>query len=69
MFPWSRNIRTIRKLVKRDFWGSNELKAKISGETKYGIEYGIKGKNIIKFLEKYGDGLMMASPGKIKLNG
>ena len=61
IFPWARNIRTIRKLVKQDYWGGNFLKARIGGENKYGVEYSIRGRDIIKFLKEYGPGLMMAT--------
>ena len=63
LFPWTKDIRTIRKIVHKDYWGENMLKALVTGVGR-ALEYKIKGKNIIKFLEKYGDGLMMASPGQ-----
>lgn len=61
LFPWAIDVRTIRKAVKRDFWGENLLKAEISGTGK-GADYKIKGRNIIKFLEKYGPGYMHMRP-------
>ena len=57
IFPWARNISTVRKIVKVDYWGENMLKAHISG-TGRALEYKITGKNIISFLEKYGPGFL-----------
>ena len=53
-----RNWLTIRNMVKKDYWGANVLKARISGEGA-GTDYAIKGINIIKFIKKYGEGLML----------
>lgn len=64
IFPWVKDIRTIRAIVKKDLWGENMLKSLITGEGR-GMDYKIKGKNIIKFLEKYGSGMMMSAPQKI----
>ena len=58
LFPWAKDRRTIVKIVKKDYWGSNMLRAEISGEG-LNAEYAIKGRNIIKFLRKYGPGLML----------
>lgn len=60
VFPWVKSIKTVRRIVKRDIEGENLLKTRVTG-TGRGLVYKIKGKNIIKFLEKYGSGLMMAS--------
>jgi hypothetical protein len=65
LFPWTRDIRTIRKMVHRDYWGENLLKALVSGAGR-ALEYKIKGANIIRFIEKYGPGLMMATAGSNK---
>ena len=52
-FPWARDHRTIVKLIERDRSGENLLQANIEGEGR-GLRYQIEGKNIIKFLNKYG---------------
>ena len=56
LFPWARNIRTVRKVVNRDHQTENMLRTVMTGEGR-ALDYKIKGKNIIKFLEKYGPGL------------
>ena len=58
LFPWAKHRQTIRNMVKKDYWGANVLKARISGEGA-GTDYAIKGRNIIKFIKKYGEGLML----------
>lgn len=60
LFPWTSDIRTIRKMVHKDYWGDNKLKAHVAGIGR-ALEYKIKGANIIKFLKEYGPGLMMAT--------
>ena len=62
-FPWTQNLQTIRKIVKNDYWGENILKAAISGAGG-GTDYAIKGENIIKFLDEYGSGFMLAYGNK-----
>lgn len=57
-FPFARDIRTVRKIVKQDFFGDNALRAMIRGGGK-NPEYRIQGANIIKFVEVYGPGLMI----------
>ncbi len=61
LFPWAIDSRTWVKLIKADMFGENILKTRIEGE-KYSTKYLIKGKNIIKYINKYG-ALMM---GKIR---
>ena len=65
LFPWTKNLQTIRKIVKKDYWGENMLKAEVGGE-KQGMEYRIKGKHIIQFIKVYGPGFMMAGSNKAK---
>lgn len=60
IFPWVKSIKTVRRIVKRDIESENLLKTRVTGSGR-GLVYKIKGKNIIKFLEKYGSGLMIAS--------
>ena len=60
LFPWVKSIKTVRRIVKRDIDGENLLKTRVTGQGR-GLVYKIKGKNIIKFLEKYGSGLAIAS--------
>lgn len=59
IFPWAKNIRTVRKIVRRDYSEENMLKSLITGEGR-ALDYKIKGKNIIRFIERYGEGLMMS---------
>ncbi len=59
IFPWARDIRTVRKIVMRDHGGEKVLRAKITGSGR-SLEYRIKGENIIKFLEKYGPGFTLS---------
>lgn len=59
-----KDIRTLRKLVQRDLWGENLLKAEIQGEGR-GMRYRIRGANIIKFLDKYGPGFAMRGHKRI----
>ena len=69
LFPWTKNLQTIRKIVKKDYWGDNMLKAQISG-TGGGVDYRIKGRGIIKFINLFGPGLMVGSSkyGRSKTN-
>jgi hypothetical protein len=57
IFPWARDSRTWGKIIKRDMFTENILKARIEGEGKRS-RYLIKAKNIIKYLNKYGLVLM-----------
>src|SRR3990167_8832960 len=59
LFPWTKNLQTIRKTVKKDYWGENMLKACISG-TGGGVDYRLKGKYLVKFLKRYGEGLLLS---------
>lgn len=63
LFPWVRNIRTVRRIVHQDKATENVLKAVITGEGR-ALDYKIKGRNISKFLEKYGPGFMLAASEK-----
>lgn len=58
LFPWTSDLRSVRYLVKKDLTNENILKAEINGEGK-GMNYKIKGSNLIIFLAKYGDGLVL----------
>lgn len=60
IFPWTRYVKTIRRIVQLDRANENVLKASITGESR-GLEYKIKGRNISKFLEKYGPGFMLTA--------
>jgi hypothetical protein len=55
--PWARNIRTVKKLVDNDMAGENILNATIDGEGRQ-RRYQIEGKNIIKYIKKYGPALI-----------
>lgn len=59
LFPWTSDIRTIRKIVQQDMSGHGVLKVAIDFEGK-GMRYQIKGKSIINFLEKYGEGFLLS---------
>lgn len=63
LFPWARDIRTVRKIVLRDDSGERMLKVKITGEGRT-LDYKIKGKNIIQFLNKYGPGFALSATPK-----
>ncbi len=65
LFPWTNDFRSVRKMVGKDAIGENVLKTMVTGEGR-GRQYRIKGKNIIKFLEKYGEGLTMNLSEKLK---
>lgn len=58
LFPWTKDIKNVSAIVARDLKGANLLKAEITGKNQ-GRRYVIKAKNIIKFLEVYGPGLMI----------
>lgn len=55
LFPWARNVKTVRKWVMLDKKGKNILKAKIVGEEKQ-LRYHIKGKNIVAFVANMENG-------------
>lgn len=57
IFPWARNERTIARIIRQDMKEGNELCARIEGEGN-GRRYFVKGKNIIKYIERYGPVLM-----------
>lgn len=57
LFPWAIDSRTWGKVIKADMFGENILKTRIEGSG-YETKYFIKGKNITKYLNKYGS-LMM----------
>lgn len=58
LFPWVKDFKTMSLIVGRDMRADNLLKAKVIGECQ-GRRYVIKAKNIAKFLQTYGAGLMM----------
>lgn len=65
VFP-IKNIQTLRRLVIRDLWdGENLLKTKIIGFGR-GKRYEIKGKDINRYLARYGKGLALMQPKRIK---
>lgn len=66
LFPWAVDSRTWGKIIKADMFGENILKTRIEGEG-YTTRYLIKGKNIIKYINKYGP-LMMGKVRKPKQN-
>ena len=57
IIPWAKDIRTIRKLVKRDIWEDNIFKAMIRGGG-HATRYSIIGRNIIAYLQKNGEVMM-----------
>lgn len=59
LFPWTTDVRTIRKVVQQDMIGSKMLKTVVTNE-KYGLRYQIKGSNLILFLNKYGEGFILS---------
>ncbi len=63
--PQFRTMTTLKKYIVRDFFGDNILKVIISGEDR-DTKYEIKGSNIIKYLKKYGHGIMLSKKQKIK---
>lgn len=65
VFWWTNSHRSYRRIIQRDRNGENLLKSEVSGsDTKK--EYKIKGRNIIKFLMRYGEGLAMQSRSHIE---
>lgn len=58
IFPWAKDLKSIRTIIARDLNGANLLKTRIEGEGRR-KRYTVKAKNIIKFLETYGPGLMI----------
>lgn len=67
LFPWAIDSRTWGKIIHADIAGENILKTRIEGEG-YTKRYLIKGKNIIKYINKYGQ-LMMSQVRNPKHNG
>lgn len=59
LFPWAAHIRTIGKIVQKDLDNGNMLKAVVNFNGN-GTRYLIKGKNLILFLNKFGEGFMMS---------
>lgn len=53
ILPWARNYRTIVKLIEQDLAGENILEAEVAGEGRQ-RRYSISGRNIIKYVKKYG---------------
>lgn len=66
-FPWARDQRTIAKLIEQDMQGENILQASVSGEGRQ-RRYEMEGKNIIKYLTKYG-AVLIATARKPKHYG
>ena len=64
LFPWAIDSRTWKKVVRADLSGENLLQAIVKGEGNK-ARYFIKGKNIIKYINKYGP-LMMGKVRKPK---
>lgn len=60
LFPWAKDLKTIRSIVHRDLNGENLLKAQVEG-TGRTTRYTVKGKNLVRFLTIYGPGLMIGS--------
>jgi hypothetical protein len=54
VFPWAKHYKTIVKLVRKDMERENILQARITGENQ-NTRYFIKGKNIIKYIKRYGN--------------
>lgn len=67
-FPWAKDTRTWKRVITNDMFGENILKTRIEGEG-HTSRYFIKGKNIIKYLNKYGSLKMseIRNPNKWKL--
>jgi hypothetical protein len=59
LFPWTRNDRTITRLIRRDREAENVLGARIEG-TGRRTRYFVRGDRIIRYLERYGSLLMGA---------
>ena len=57
-FPWARSSRTLTRLIKQDLEKENVLQAEVTGSGSR-TRYLIKGKNITKYLIRYGDALAM----------
>lgn len=57
LMPWAKNGRTICKFIDADIVGKNILDAAVTGEGGR-RRYQIKAKNLIKFLEQYGQLLL-----------
>lgn len=51
LFPWCKDIKTIRNWIHRDLLGKNTLKAMVSG---HGIQarYKVLGKNLAEFVKQ-----------------
>lgn len=59
LFPWATHIRTIGRIVQNDLLGDNVLKTDIAFAGN-GKRYLIKGKNLILFINRFGEGFMMS---------
>lgn len=57
-FPWALNDRTIVKLIERDRCNENVLHSWVDGVGRQ-RRYIVKGRYIIKYIEKYGPALMV----------
>jgi len=65
MFNWISDYKSYRNLVEKDFFKENILQTETTG-TGVGKRYYIKGRNIIKFINKYGDGLSLRKTNEKK---
>jgi hypothetical protein len=54
LFPWANCERTVNRWIMRDRTRGNVLQAKITGKGRL-TRYYVKGINIKKFVEKYGN--------------
>lgn len=50
LFPWCKDVKTVRNWVHRDTLGKNKLKAMIVGSGRQ-ARYHIQGKNITEFVD------------------
>lgn len=55
--PWARNIRTVKRMIDTDMAEENILQAIVEGEGRQ-RRYQLQGKNIIKYIKRYGPALM-----------
>lgn len=55
LFPWCKDIKTIRNWIHRDKLGKDKLKTMIVGQGKK-ARYHIQGKNLIEFIKSVEEG-------------
>lgn len=68
IFWWLTDFRSYVGVIMQDYKNDNLLKTDIKGEGR-GIQYVIKGKNIINFIETYGDGIAFQSMRQKRKHG